>query len=163
MQAWIYSVVGVILLSTMLDIIIAEGETKKYVKSIASLIVIAVIISPLGNLLNSNYSADDFFNIKDSFVQVDENFVNTVYDNSAKRLEENLQSALFDKGFEGVIVRVILERKNSTTIIKNITCNLTFLVINKKGENIDINKQIKDTIIDKTGVAEEIIIIYASG
>ena len=60
MEKWIMSIVGVVILTALFELFMVEGETKKYIKGILSVIVIIVIISPLPNLLKKDYSADVF-------------------------------------------------------------------------------------------------------
>lgn len=50
MEKWIMSIVGVVILTALFELFMVEGETKKYIKGILSVIVIIVIISPLPNL-----------------------------------------------------------------------------------------------------------------
>ena len=73
MSAWLFSIAGVIILSGLLDLVLSEGETKKYVKGIISIIVIATIISPLTKLADKD-TAPLFPELKES-AQTDEAFV----------------------------------------------------------------------------------------
>lgn len=58
MRGWLISVVGVILIGLLVDIIIPEGETNKYIKGIYALIVTIVIISPLPKLAKNDWKFD---------------------------------------------------------------------------------------------------------
>ena len=50
MSGWVLSVTAVVCLTVLLDIIMPDGQMKKYVKGIVSIIVIFVIVTPLASL-----------------------------------------------------------------------------------------------------------------
>lgn len=54
MGAWIISITGVICLGILLDIVLPDGKTTKYIRGAFSLIVILVIVSPLPSLLKKS-------------------------------------------------------------------------------------------------------------
>ncbi len=56
--AWILSVVGVICLGIMLEIVLPDGKTTKYIKGTFSLLVVLVIASPLPSLINKEFDFD---------------------------------------------------------------------------------------------------------
>ena len=47
MGAWILSIAGVICLGILLEIVLSEGKTAKYVKGAFSLLVVIAIVAPL--------------------------------------------------------------------------------------------------------------------
>ena len=55
-SSWIMAIVGVSVLGVLVDLVMPNGQTKKYIKGIFAFIVVLVIISPLPNLLNKNFS-----------------------------------------------------------------------------------------------------------
>ena len=66
MSEWLIGVVGIISLGLLLEILIPEGQTSKYVKGAFSLLVIFVVISPLPKLLNGEYD----FNFESEHVKI---------------------------------------------------------------------------------------------
>ncbi len=61
MTEWVGGIVLSIIAVTLIDVIMAEGETKKFIKGIASLLVLFAVVSPLPTLLNSSFSWDSIF------------------------------------------------------------------------------------------------------
>lgn len=55
MGAWILSISGVICLGILLEIVLPEGKTAKYIKGAFSLLVVLAIVAPLPNLLKKDF------------------------------------------------------------------------------------------------------------
>jgi len=74
MAGWIMGIVGVVCLGVLLDLVIPEGQTAKYIKGVFALVVIFVIISPLPALLGRefklSFSDDGYFADQDYLLDV---------------------------------------------------------------------------------------------
>ncbi len=161
MAAWLYSISGVIILSGLLDLILSEGETKKYVKGIVSLLIIFVIIAPLASLANPKSDTSWVFPKEAAGTQVNQSFLASVTLQREAQAKLAIEQALASEGLTAN-VKVFSGDYNGVFYIKNVTCTFNKSVINDLDSNIDINKKIKSIIRAVSGVAdEEIIIIYA--
>ncbi len=58
MKAWVISVVGVICLGVLLEIVLPNGKTTKYVKGAFSLIVVFAIASIIPSIAKSDWKLD---------------------------------------------------------------------------------------------------------
>ena len=103
-SVWISSIVVAVCLTVLIDIFLSDGETKKYVKSAASLVVFAVIISPIPSLFNKDI---DFFTASPQTVETsaDSAYLSTYYSRKYSALEDSCEKLLDQKGFEGEIGR----------------------------------------------------------
>ncbi len=63
MNEWIMSIVGITALGVLMDILLPEGETSKYIKGIFALFTVFVIIYPLPKIINGNFDYNSLFNI----------------------------------------------------------------------------------------------------
>ena len=63
MNEWIMSIVGITALGVLMDILLPEGETSKYIKGIFALFTVFVIIYPLPKIVNGNFDYNSLFNI----------------------------------------------------------------------------------------------------
>lgn len=161
MATWLYSISGVIILSGLLDLVLSEGETKKYVKGIVSLLIIFVIISPLATLANSRAGSAWVFPKETASVQVSQDFLSSINFQREEQAKLAIEQALTAEGMSAN-VKVFSDSYNGVFYIKNVTCTFSKSVINGLDSNIDINKKIKSIIRGASGVAdEEITIIYA--
>lgn len=61
MNAWLLSIVGVVAIGVLLEILLEEGQTTKYIKGVFSLAVVFVIVAPLPKLLDKNFDFDSVF------------------------------------------------------------------------------------------------------
>ena len=61
MNAWLLSIVGVVSLGVLLEILLADGETAKYIKGVFALAVVLILVAPLPKFLNKDFDLNDFF------------------------------------------------------------------------------------------------------
>ena len=79
MNSYIFSIIGVVLISSLLTAIIPEGKTTAIVKNMAKLLCLFVIISPILQFFHKtgvavskkNYQAI----LDDSVIELDEEFI----------------------------------------------------------------------------------------
>lgn len=120
MNAWIISVVGVIALGILLEVVLPEGSTAKYVKGAFSLIVIFVIVSPIGSFLKKDVKID----FGKEYV-VDESYVADACDAYASSLEQSVEALLAQKGIEAEVeICVTTSGIESVTIFSNDTASV---------------------------------------
>ena len=90
MSGWILSVTAVICLTVLLDIIMPDGQMKKYVKGIVSIIVIFVIITPLASI------AVGEFDLTKGNVTIDSDMLDNLESTSDRYRETQLEAMLSD-------------------------------------------------------------------
>ena len=56
MGQWVITVAGVAVLSVLCDIILPEGQTRKYVKTVFGVVVTLIIVLPLVNLVKDRFT-----------------------------------------------------------------------------------------------------------
>lgn len=109
MGAWVLSIAGVICLGILLEIVLPEGKTAKYVKGAFSLLVVIAIVAPLPKLIKSDFD----INVDADIPSWSQSGDYTAAYYSA--FEERVQNALLSEGCKskvkietssGVIVRV---------------------------------------------------------
>lgn len=89
------SVVGVICLGILLEIVLPEGQTAKYVKGAFSLLIVFVIASPLPALVKGDFK----FSYDASAYEVDGEYVNSTYAMLASNLSGHAEYALKCEGY----------------------------------------------------------------
>ena len=98
MNSWILSIVGIVCLSVITDIFIAEGQTNKYIKSIFSLVIVFVVISPLPNILNKNFNIDKLLNSVEA--DIDLNFIALINKQKCEAIDNIIKSSLSENNIE---------------------------------------------------------------
>ncbi len=142
-SSWIMTVVGSICLTLLIDFLMQDGETKKYVKGITSLIVFTAIIAPLPTIFNEN-TADFTFYQQESNIDTDvnENFLYSIKEKDLLVKAQACEKHLYSQGYSGVKILPKLSY-GSEAEITNITVDIKNLSINIEKENIDINKELQ--------------------
>jgi len=115
MLPYIVSVAGISVLTVLLDIILPEGNIHKYIKSIFSVLVIIVVISPIVKTLKSDIDFDAIFQQGDQY-QVDNNFL--LATNAALTEEKKLSVIKFldGRGYEYAGIDLISDSLDSKKV-----------------------------------------------
>lgn len=67
---WIFQVAGIIALSAICDIIMIEGEMKKYIKLVIGFVLVLVVIRPVTGLSSNNIMIDIAGEVMDNSIEV---------------------------------------------------------------------------------------------
>ena len=156
MSGYILSILGVVLLGIIIDVIIPSGNINKYIKSIFSIFIVAVIISPVVKFLsNKNDFKLDYNNY-----EIDQELVQYIYkkrvENEEKKIEQHVQS----EGFEGIDIVLDFSINNNEIEYNSCNINLENLVISADKQHINKYEFIKNLVIDYTNLTKEEILIY---
>ncbi len=147
MKEWIMSIVGAIVLTFLIDVIMSDGEMKKYVKGITSLIVLAIIVAPLPNFFTNENNGYHYLDDDNNTVEALETGVNYVFlEETRQKQVDNLNKVcltlLNEKGIANVKITPQFNKVERENKIEKILIDCTNLVIKEGYENINI----KDTI-----------------
>lgn len=154
---YLLSLVGIVILSIIIDLILPSGQVNKYIKSIFSFIFIFVLVSPIPKLLNGEFNFNNIF--QSSSTELNENYLNNLKQEQADKLMESLNKQFEERGFYGLDILVTYNSDNLIFEIQKIFVDLTNLVLNENNQHINKYTTIKDLLIEFTGVREEQIIL----
>ena len=90
MTGYVLSVLGIVVAGILIDVIIPNGSINKYVKSIYSIFVVAVLINPIFKLVSK---AKDF-DFKYEDFKTNEKLLAYIYNSRADTLERNIEEIL---------------------------------------------------------------------
>ena len=139
MSGWVLSVTAVICLTVLLDIIMPDGQMKKYVKGIVSIIVIFVIITPLASI------AVGEFDLTKGNITIDSDMLDNLESTSDRYRETQLESMLSD---DDITADVKIENDNGKKKVEVIIQNQ---VLSENEMNI-LKQKVKDTVTDFLGI-----------
>ena len=159
MGEWLVGIVGVISLGLLLEILLPDGQTSKYVRGAFSLLVILVVISPIPKLLGGEYTLD----LTDVNYDIDLDFVKQTSSQYTCNLEDDLEKILKEQGINSVVEIVV--KDGSVKDVDFVLIKIFLSRIDENQENTFINVS-KDTVskylsIDKNNV--EVSVQYGSG
>ena len=72
-SGWVLSIVGMCVLSVLIELILPEGQTRKYIKAIYSFFLIVVIIAPLPKLVRGDFDLEKIITTEE--VELQEDFI----------------------------------------------------------------------------------------
>lgn len=151
---WIAGIVGAVIATTIIDLMMAEGETKKFIKGIASLLILAVIIAPLPALINNDFKLiEDTAADEKPGEDLMEDYLRRVYLHRYKNYELAIQNKLKAKGMDEVIVRIDIAHEGGQIVIKSVNVDTSKMVLTGNSTNIDINGAILEAVESVLGRA----------
>ncbi len=103
-SSYILSIVGIILLGVIVDLMLVDGQVKKYVKSIFVLFVIFTLVAPLPNLVNNIKSGE--ITIPSTEVDIDESYLDIILRQKDNATILAITKAMEDRDIEGAIISV---------------------------------------------------------
>lgn len=156
MTKYILSILGVVILGVLIDVVVPSGSINKYIKSIFSIFVVAVMLIPIINFLNKSKD----FKLSLNEVEIDEKILNFVFNERVKQTENNIIVSLEKQGLSGLVV----ELNYSTELDKltYISCEIdaSNLVIQSDNQHINKYELIKEVVKGQTNLTEQEIIIH---
>ena len=156
MNNYILSILGIVIAGVLIEIIIPTGTINKYIKSVYSIFVVAVLISPMVTLIAKAQ------NVSVSYVDyiLDSELLEYIYAKRVDNLEQEIELHLNKEGFKGADININYSINNNEISYNSCNVNLTNLVI--KEDKLHINKYefINEVIVGFTNLTDEEIEIY---
>lgn len=158
---YILSIAGAVVIMTVADIIMPEGQTSKYLKSILSLFLVLIIISPLPDMLKKGADINSYFT-ENAFESDYTSFITSLNAKKAAAVEEKTEKYLEGLGYKGIEVRLVYTGNTEGINIDYVHLDLTNLVFNNNGEHINIIDNIVEYVSVYLGAAKENIYTYGA-
>ena len=151
-SSWVLSLVGVVIITALVEIIMPEGNVGKYVKGILVLFTIFVMVSPITNISIGSLFLGDYQ------ITLDGDYLEGVNAEKVSYYISQIEERLVVGGYEKVGVNVDWENIDGELKINNIYVDLCNAVIKVDKSNIDIYNNIKDIIIGVVDIDKEDIV-----
>lgn len=103
MGYWVVTVAGMAILSVLCDVILPEGQTRKYVKTVFGIVVSLVIIQPIVGLFNGDFMLQFPSN---SSVEMQDDYLNNVSSRMSENAKQSLTSVLNKNGIVAQSIEV---------------------------------------------------------
>jgi len=154
MKAYVLSILGVTICGIIIDVIIPSGKINNYIKSIYSIFVVAVILTPLINF----FSKGKDFTLNYQDYAVNEKLLNFISNSKVDALEKELQQALINEGYSGVDINLNFSLENDEIVYNSCNVNISKLVIAEEKKHINKYQFISGVIEERTNLASEVIV-----
>lgn len=111
MGQWVVTVAGIAIISVLCDVILPEGQTRKYIKTVIGIVVTLVMIRPLINLFNgSSFSSDTN---SDTSVSIQQSYLDMVEDKQVDLQSVKVKNIL---NARGISVQSVVVTKESRSL-----------------------------------------------
>jgi len=160
-SVWILSIAGIIVLSVVVDLVLPNGSTSKFIKNIFAFVIVIAIISPIVMFFsNKNLELDDFF--KENSVIVQQEFIASINRKKLNKVEDDIKKTLKANGISRVEVGVMADVFAKKLEVTQVSIDLSQIVIDKNFNHIDIKKSIIEIVLRFIKVEKKQIIFYDS-
>ena len=156
MSGYLITLLGVILLGVLIDVIIHSGSTSKYISGIFAIVVMFVMISPVLNWIKNDYKLSDYFTSMD--IELNERLLYNITDNKFNALESDIEAELTDNGYSNVNIDIQFVLNADNVEITQVLVDLSNLVINENSSNINRYVYIRQVVISKVAISEEVVV-----
>ena len=156
LSTWVLSIVGIVVLSVLLDLFMPDGEMNSHIKNIINFAIIFVIILPLPKILKQEIKFGNF--AVEQGIVLEQNFLYQLNNDRLQELEEQIQKELNKKGIGQVDVIVSADIFAEKLQFDVVFVDLKNLVILEKDKHIDIKKEVVSCILKVIDIKKEQII-----
>lgn len=148
------SVVGVICLGILLEIVLPEGQTAKYVKGAFSLLIVFVIASPLPALVKGDFK----FSYDASVYEVDGEYVNSTYAMLSSNMSGHAEYALKCEGY-------VADVKINLTEVAPVKLSSIDVTVKNFKQDVapSVSADVKRIVAKSLGCSEDAVKVSLSG
>ena len=113
MAQWLITVVTVAVLSVICDIILPEGQSRKFVSTVIGVVISFVLLQPVINLFVS-----DGINVSSNHIVADENYMQYLENMQLEQREKRLEEYLLNQNIDVLEVYFDQEDKVVSVMVK---------------------------------------------
>lgn len=163
MNTYIFSVIGIILISSFITAVSAEGKIGSMVKGMTKLMCLLVILSPIFQLLtkkqkgNTQNFHQDIFGY--SVIEMDNHFIEYYSQTTMSYLEDSLEKEICEKYAYCVCISIdwAYEKGNSTDIFDPTKIKINQIHVSQKQALNEEDKRILSEYLTKNYCSEVLI------
>lgn len=122
-MGWALGIVGVIVLSVLVDIVLPEGQMNKYIKGIFAVLLIYMLISPVVALVKKDISLDDILDFGASGYEENTAYIQSINTDRLDIAKEQIAAMLENKGISGANI-VIFSAANNINLVDYVVVEL---------------------------------------
>lgn len=119
---YILSIVGIVLLGVIVDLILIDGQVKKYVKSIFVLFVIFTLVAPLPNLIDNIKKGE--ITMPSTDISIDNSYLDIILRQKNTAVVNAINRAMQENNIEGASIGVEAKYEDNVYTILTIVVDL---------------------------------------
>ena len=153
---WAQGIIVAVIIATIIEMILPNGSSKKYVKVVVGIYILFTIISPIITKFSSNnFNINDILDTKayeeqmaksdeDISKKIEENNNRTIKDIYQSNLESDIKAKLKDKGYEVLNTYIKIRDDENYTI--------EFISLSLDKNEIEETNQVKNIEIEEVNI-----------
>ena len=155
MTKWILSLVGMAFLGVVVETILPNGKLNKFIKSMFSLFLLFVIISPLPKFFNKDIS----LNINCDY-EVDEILLSSINQRKLDNYEDAILEKLKNNGIENANIQFDADTTKSCLKVNKVYVDVCNIVLKNNAQHINITDAIVEVVLSVVQIDKEGVVIY---
>lgn len=156
-SAWVMAIAGVCVLGVLVDLILPNGQTKKYIKGIFAFVVVLVVVSPLPSLFNKDFSLLNIFKEDDAMI-IQEDFIFKVNKDRIESLENMIEADLSEQGASEIKITLSANIFTDKLKIDAVFVDLSRMVLSSNLEHKDINELVIKSVLKYVQIEKDSIV-----
>lgn len=158
MKNWIFNVISIIFIIIIFSIFLPDSKVGKYAKSIISIFILLITISPF--IQDNSVSINDEIVFNEE-IYIQEDFLYYVNDYKVNLLKEQCNKTLLDYEISNALLNIEYEIDEYYDFyIKKVDINLSEAVINSTKTHKYIIDEIKNEISKILGINKDLVFVY---
>ena len=150
MQGYVLSVLGIVIAGVVIDVVIPSGSISKYIKSIYSIFVVAVLISPIVNF----FGGSNKLQLTYEDIQINEKLLTYIYQTKTEQLQDKIEERLNNEGFKNVDIILNFSLVDNQIVYYSCNANLKNLEINQDKQHINKYEFIKKVVEEEVNLLD---------
>ncbi len=143
LKEWCEGIIVAIVISIIIEMLVPEGNNKKYVKVVIGIYIIFVLLNPLLNLLHYDFKIEDILNLETSTNSTHEYMNERIENVYITGIEENIKNDIESLGYIVENIKIKLDEKNEN--IEEVELQIN----KKKNEQNNMIEEVEPVIIEK--------------
>lgn len=156
MQGYILAVLGIVIISVLVEIILPSGQTAKYIRSILAVFVVYVLVNPIISFLNNDFDLKKYLTVDQ--IKLNHTLLDNLYQSQIQAKQTDLENKLKEEGYLNVEVVLVYEIVEEEIKISKVKVDIKNLVITSNNTNINKYQYIRQVVMSQLAVKEEDIV-----
>ena len=142
-KSYIITLIGIAVLSIIIDVVLPNGKIQNFVKAMFNLIILSAITLPIITIINTKINIDNLFNYE---INVDYDFIEASNKKIYSNLEQTIKTDLNNIGYSNVGITIEFKTNKTNTIIEKIKIDISKIKININVPHNDIKIDILEVV-----------------
>ncbi|NCA68462.1 MAG: hypothetical protein EOM87_10445 [Clostridia bacterium] len=134
-MSWVLGIVGVILLSVLVDIILPNGQMNKYIKGIFAILFIYMLLTPIVSLVKNNLDINNLLHFEVSGYEENTAYIQSINTDRLNYTKDLIVKVLEVNGINDANI-VIFSAANNINLVDYVVVELPYATSQAQEEQI---------------------------